>query len=83
MRYYKFTNNGYIVLVGIGNGGTEITEEEYNAIQNAIANKPTPTETTDYMLTEGLEWVAYSVEPVEVDDADAEKIVDILTGVSE
>ena len=77
MRYYKFTNNGYIVLVGIGNGGTEITEEEYNAIQNAIASKPTPTETTDYMLTENLEWVAFAVEPVDpdIDEAEAFNII--------
>ena len=77
MRYYKFTNNGYIVLVGIGNGGTEITEEEYNAIQNAIANKPTPTETTDYMLTEDLEWVAFAVEPVnpDIDETEAFNII--------
>lgn len=83
MRHYKIVKDGYILLIGIGNGGEEITEKEYNAIQYAIANKPTPTETTDYMLTVDLEWVAFAVEPVEVDDADAEEIVDILTGVSE
>lgn len=72
MNYYKVTSDGYILLVGIGKGEEEITEEEYNAIQNAIANKPTPTETTDYMLTENLEWVAYAVEPVEPDIDEAE-----------
>ena len=77
MRYYKTTANGYIISIGTGNGGTEITEEEYNAIVYALQNKPEPTATTDYDLTENLEWVAYSIEPVEddIDDAEAFNII--------
>ena len=80
MRYYKHGSDGYIFLIGVGNGGTEISEEEYNAIANVVKNKPIPTETTDYMLTESLEWVACAI-PQGEPEADAEEVVDILTGV--
>lgn len=79
MRYYKQISNGYILLIGIGNGGTEITEDEYNEIKSVINNKPQGTETYDYMLKEDLTWEMYEIEPVEP-EADAEEIVNILTG---
>lgn len=79
MKYYKITSNGYIISIGTGNGGTEITEEEYNEIFSVIRNKPTPTETTDYMLKEDLTWEAYVIEPVEPEPT-AEELLDILTG---
>lgn len=82
MKYYKITSNGYIISIGTGNGGTEITEEEYNEILSVIRNKPTPTKTTDYMLKEDLTWEAYTIEPVEPEPT-AEEIVNILTGETE
>ena len=37
MRYYKITNDeGELVLIGTGLGGTEITEDEYNALSDEI-----------------------------------------------
>lgn len=82
MRFYKTTENGYIYLIGVGNGGTEITEEEYGTILEAINNKPQATDTKDYLLKEDLTWEEYEVEPVE-DEPTAEEIVNILTGEEE
>ena len=31
-RYYKVTENGKLVLVGIGDGGEEITKAEYDSL---------------------------------------------------
>ena len=39
MRYYKFIENNTLVAIGTGYGGTEITEEEYNAILTEIRTK--------------------------------------------
>lgn len=40
MRYYaQYNDNGKIIAVGIGNGGTEITESEYNALLSEIREK--------------------------------------------
>ena len=77
MRYYKITGEGFIYSIGVGDGGEEISEEEYNTIQTAIANKPEATETTDYMLRTDLTWDAYDVEPVdpEIDEAEAFEII--------
>lgn len=83
MRYYKIVSDGYIMSFGIGDGGTVITEAEYNQIVTVIQNAPTETDTTGYMLKADLTWEAYEKEPVEVDDATAEELLDILTGGAE
>ena len=85
MRYYKITNDGYISAIGTGGGGMEITEEEYSSIMTAIQNKPQRTDTTDYHLTDELEWEAYErIDPIpedeEVDDSEA---LQIIMGVTE
>lgn len=82
MDYYKQIDNGYIMSIGTGGHGTEITEQEYNTILSVIANKPTPTESVDYRLKADLTWERYEVEPVE-EDATAEEVLAILTGETE
>ena len=83
MKYYKYIENGYILAVGTGGGGEEITEEEYNEIMDVIRNKPKRTETTDYHLRIDLTWEEYEVEPPEPDDEITDtELVDILLGVS-
>lgn len=82
MRHYKVTDNGYILSVGTGNNGQEITETEYNEIMSVIQNKPMTTETTDYMLKEDLTWEAYQIEPVEPEPT-TEELLNILTGEAE
>lgn len=83
MKYIIVKQNGYIVSVGTGNSGTEISEEKYNEILFVIHNKPKGTTTTDYRLREDLTWEEYEIPPIPEPEPDANEIVDILTGVSE
>ena len=39
MRYYAQYNNGKLIAIGTGLGGTEITEAEYNALLSEIREK--------------------------------------------
>ena len=40
MRYYaKYNDSGALLAIGTGNGGTEITEAEYNALLSEIREK--------------------------------------------
>lgn len=40
MRYYtQYNNSGVLLAIGTGNGGTEITEAEYNALLADIREK--------------------------------------------
>lgn len=82
MRYYNQIDNGYIIAIGTGGGGTEITEAEYNEIMLIIQNKPPRTETTDYHLKEDLTWEEYErQEDPETDyPLDAQEALDILLG---
>lgn len=71
MRYYKLIIDGYLVSVGTGTGGTEITESEYNDLLSIIHNRPTPTTGFDYKLkADTLEWELVELPPIE-DDTDA------------
>lgn len=81
MRYYKIVNNGYITAIGTGNGGTEVTQFEYNEIAALIHNKPQRTNTVDYHLKADLTWESYNVEPiVPSEEIDADEALTILTG---
>ena len=83
MKYYKQISNGYIVCIGTG-GGTEITEDEYNAILNIIHEKPKATETIDYRLREDLTWEEYPIDPPDPDpEINDDELLDILMGVME
>ena len=40
MRYYaQYNDNGKLIVIGTGNGGTEITEAEYNTLLAEIREK--------------------------------------------
>lgn len=40
MRYYaQYNDSGKLIAIGTGNGGTEITESEYNALLAEIREK--------------------------------------------
>ena len=82
MRYYKIIDNGYILMIGIGNGGEEITEEEYNEILAVILAKPQATDTTDYRLKTDLTWEPYEVEPIdpETEELAEDETLSILMG---
>lgn len=71
MKYYKIVENGYILLFGTNCGGTEITREEYDELQEVFQSRPIPEAGYDYRLKEDLTWEQYEVptdpEPVEED----------------
>ena len=80
MRFYKQIDSSYILAIGTGNGGTEITESEYNEILTVIRNKPQATATTDYRLKTDLTWEAYEVESVPDPEPEPQEVLDILLG---
>lgn len=83
MRYYKDIQDGYIVAIGTGGGGVEITKTEYESILAVIQSKPARTETIDYHLHEDLTWEEYErIDPPPDDDEEAapDEVLDILLG---
>jgi hypothetical protein len=39
MRYYKNIENSYILAIGTGGGGTEITEAEYASVNVSVPSE--------------------------------------------
>ena len=74
MRYYKQIVNGYIIAIGIGGGGTEITETEYNSLMSLIRTKPPRDGRTDYRLKIDLTWEQYEIVPPEPDENEWEEV---------
>ena len=72
MVYYKQLSDNYILAIGTGPGGTEITETEYNSILSAIQSRPT-SETQGYRLRTDLTWEAYDLPP-ELESSDDDEI---------
>lgn len=54
--FYKYINDNFIIGVGIGSGGEEISEKEYNSILDTINNRPEAPEGYSYRLTTAMEW---------------------------
>lgn len=71
MRFYKIITDGYLVAVGNGSGGTEITAEEYAELLNIIHNKPSAESGFDYRLKADLSWELYELPPMPIDDEEA------------
>lgn len=69
--YAKMIEDGYIVVVGTGIGGTEITAEEYAEIMKAIDNSPTAPTGYEYKLrADNLEWELVELPPQPDPDAE-------------
>lgn len=85
MRYYKQLSDNYIIAIGTGSGGTEITETEYNSILSVIQSRPI-SETQGYRLRTDLTWEAYDLppepEPSDEDEISNEEALNILLGGS-
>ena len=83
MRYNKQTSNNYILAIGTGYGGTEITEAEYNEIMAIIQNGPT-AEGKGYRLKADLTWEEYDLPPVpepsDDDEISTDEALNILLG---
>lgn len=85
MVYYKQLLDNYILAIGTGPGGTEITETEYNSILSTIQSRPV-SDTQGYRLRADLTWEAYDLPPEpELSDDDEisnEEALNILIGGS-
>lgn len=85
MRYNKQTFNNYILAIGTGYGGTEITEAEYNDIMAIIQSCPA-AEGKGYRLKTDLTWEEYDLppapEPSDDDELSNEEAFNILIGGS-
>lgn len=68
MRHYKIIENGYLIAIGKGAGGVEITKEKYDEILSLVQNKPTADAGYDYWLKEDLTWEMVEVPVVEPTD---------------
>ena len=83
MRYFKIIKNNSLIAIGTGNGGTEITEDEYNKIMTIIQNRPT-AEGKGYRLKADLTWEEYDLppepEPSDEDELSDAEALDILLG---
>ena len=86
VRYYKQTSDNYIIAIGTGAGGTEVTKVEYDEIMAIIQNRPA-AEGKGYRLKSDLTWEAYDLppepEPSDEDElSDAEALSILLGGAT-
>ena len=63
--FYKYINYKFIIGVGTGFGGEEISEQEYNNILEKINNRPEAPEGYSYRLTTAMEWELCEVPKIE------------------
>lgn len=83
MRHYKNIENGYILGIGKGAGGKEISAKEYNEILSVIHSKPEAEAGYDYKLKEDSTWELVEVptiDPAEDEIGDEEALNIILGG---
>lgn len=79
--YYKIINSGYLVVVGTGNGGIPITEEEYKTLITHIRNKPEAPEGYGYRLKEDLTWELYELPIVPEEEISSDELMTMIEGV--
>ena len=83
--YFKQLQNNYIIAIGTGAGGTEISEAEYNDIMAIIQNRPA-AEGKGYRLKTDLTWEAYDLppepEPSDEDELSDAEALNIIMGVT-
>ena len=63
--FYKYIDDKFIIGVGTGSGGEEISEQEYNNILDKINNRPEAPEGYSYRLTTAMEWELAEVPKIE------------------
>lgn len=82
-RYYKQTDDVYILAVGVGVGGMEISAAEYSEILSIIQNRPS-ADGKGYRLKTDLTWEAYDMppepEPSDEDELSDAEALNILLG---
>ena len=82
-RYYKQTDDVYILAVGVGVDGIEISADEYSEILSIIQNRPI-AEGKGYRLKADLTWEEYDLppepEPSDEDELSDTQALNILLG---
>lgn len=74
--FYKYIDDKFIIGVGTGSGGEEITEQEYSTILDKINNRPEASEGYSYRLTTAMEWELCetpNIEPTAEDIIESEE----------
>lgn len=83
--YFKQLQNNYIIAIGTGAGGTEITKAEYDEIMAIIQNRPA-AEGKGYRLKTDLTWEAYDLppkpEPSDEDELSDSEALNVIMGVT-
>jgi hypothetical protein len=79
--FYKIITNGYITVIGTGNGGTEITEEEYNSLLEHIRSCPEAPEGYGYRLKEDLTWEIYELPIVPEEEISSDELMTMIEEV--
>lgn len=84
MRYYKKIEGDFLLAIGTGAGGVEITQEEYKHILSVIRNAPTAEIGYQYRLKADLTWELVEAPSVDADPdiSDAEALAIILGGAT-
>ncbi len=79
--FFKTEENDYIICVGTGIAGEEITEEEYNIILASIESAPKAPSGYEYRLrASDLEWELVELPPEPEPELDPEEALSILLG---
>lgn len=85
VRYYKQTSDNYIIAIGTGAGGTEITKVEYDEIMAIIQKRPS-ADGKGYRLKSDLTWEAYDLppepEPSDEDELSDAEALNVILGVT-
>lgn len=83
MRYYKKIQENYILSIGIGLGGEEISKEEYDSLQIIIQGRP-KSDIKGYKLLTDLTWEEYDLPippaPSDDDEISDSEALNILLG---
>ena len=82
-RYYKQTDDVYILAVGVGVDGMEVSADEYSETLAIIQNRPI-AEGKGYRLKANLTWEEYDLPPVpepsDDDEISTDEALNILLG---
>ena len=81
MRYYKIIDGDYLVAIGRGTGGEEITDKEYTKLKEIIKDRPMISGDGNYRLTTNLIWEMFTPPESDADpELSAEEALAIIMG---
>ena len=63
MRYFKVVADGTILGIGTGQGGIEISKDEFDTIDEMVKHQPEPSPGCGLSLGEDLVWHEYQIPP--------------------